>query len=242
MITIWNQGPWGSVYYGFAPLSHDALNAYSHAIRINPYISEVWLDLGSLYEGCNNQILDAIYSRASELNPSNHVISQHLQNVQTTGGQLPAAPGPQYVHILSAQTLSRLLMQHPTTYLSLSMDSWRVVELLEVHIHAITRVESASPNILSSLSPVLTLVQAALTHLPLTRKCGSRLVTGPIHSWYFTILFFSLMIRFIVQLATGEPCRWSCRFRIFHWLWHWHTAVVYIELYCSTSHNACRLH
>lgn len=81
----------------------DALDAYSRAIRINPYISEVWFDLGSLYESCNNQISDAIdaYARASELDPGNHVISQRLQllkNAQATGGQLPAAPGPQDVH------------------------------------------------------------------------------------------------------------------------------------------------
>ncbi|KAL0945563.1 hypothetical protein HGRIS_014724 [Hohenbuehelia grisea] len=81
----------------------DALDAYSRAIRINPYISEVWFDLGSLYESCNNQISDAIdaYARASELDPSNVVISQRLQllkNAQATGGQLPAAPGPQDVH------------------------------------------------------------------------------------------------------------------------------------------------
>ncbi|KIK99211.1 hypothetical protein PAXRUDRAFT_60561, partial [Paxillus rubicundulus Ve08.2h10] len=81
----------------------DALDAYSRAIRINPYISEVWFDLGSLYESCNNQISDAIdaYARASELDPSNHVISQRLQllkTAQATGGQLPAAPGPQDVH------------------------------------------------------------------------------------------------------------------------------------------------
>ncbi|KAF7437305.1 hypothetical protein PC9H_004144 [Pleurotus ostreatus] len=81
----------------------DALDAYSRAIRINPYISEVWFDLGSLYESCNNQISDAIdaYARASELDPGNHVISQRLQllkTAQATGGQLPAAPGPQDVH------------------------------------------------------------------------------------------------------------------------------------------------
>ncbi|KAG2160230.1 TPR-like protein [Suillus bovinus] len=81
----------------------DALDAYSRAIRINPYISEVWFDLGSLYESCNNQISDAIdaYARASELDPGNHIISQRLQllkNAQATGGQLPAAPGPQDVH------------------------------------------------------------------------------------------------------------------------------------------------
>ncbi|TDL15850.1 hypothetical protein BD410DRAFT_902365 [Rickenella mellea] len=81
----------------------DALDAYSRAIRINPYISEVWFDLGSLYESCNNQISDAIdaYARASELDPNNPVITQRLQllrNAQATGGQLPAAPGPQDVH------------------------------------------------------------------------------------------------------------------------------------------------
>ncbi|KAG2159904.1 uncharacterized protein EDB93DRAFT_1099332 [Suillus bovinus] len=81
----------------------DALDAYSRAIHINPYISEVWFDLGSLHESCNNQISDAIdaYARASELDPGNHVILQCLQllkNAQATGGQLPAAPGPQDVH------------------------------------------------------------------------------------------------------------------------------------------------
>jgi len=41
------------------------------------------------------------YACASELDLGNHVISQHLQllkNAQATGGQLPAAPGPQDVH------------------------------------------------------------------------------------------------------------------------------------------------
>ena len=81
----------------------DALDAYSRAIRINPYISEVWFDLGSLYESCNNQISDAIdaYARAAELDPSNTAITQRLQllkNAQATGQALPAAPGPQDVH------------------------------------------------------------------------------------------------------------------------------------------------
>ncbi|TDL13750.1 hypothetical protein BD410DRAFT_365540 [Rickenella mellea] len=82
---------------------HDALDACSRAIRINPYISDVWFDLGSHYESCNNQTSDVIdaYARASELDPNNPVITQRLQllrNAQATGGQLPAAPGPQDVH------------------------------------------------------------------------------------------------------------------------------------------------
>lgn len=81
----------------------DALDAYSSAIRIKPYISEVWFDLGSLYESCNNQISDAIdvYARAAELDPTNTAIAQRLsllKTAQTTGGALPAAPGPQDVH------------------------------------------------------------------------------------------------------------------------------------------------
>ncbi|KAG1879451.1 hypothetical protein C8R48DRAFT_668288 [Suillus tomentosus] len=72
----------------------DTLDAYSRAIHINPYISEIWFDLGSPYESCNNQISDAIYAyaRASELDPGNHVISQCLQllkNAQATGGCAP---------------------------------------------------------------------------------------------------------------------------------------------------------
>jgi glucose repression mediator protein len=55
-------------------------DGYSHAIHINPYISEVWFDLGSLYESCNNQISGVIdassYVHTSELDPSNHVVSR----------------------------------------------------------------------------------------------------------------------------------------------------------------------
>ncbi|KAK7059223.1 glucose repression mediator protein [Paramarasmius palmivorus] len=118
----------------------DALDAYSRAIRINPYISEVWFDLGSLYESCNNQISDAIdaYARASELDPGNHVISSRLQllkQAQATGGQLPAAPGPQDVHPtayasavvpppgLSALSGPPLLLQPPNQRASFRTDS-----------------------------------------------------------------------------------------------------------------------
>ena len=81
----------------------DAIDAYSRAIRINPYIPEVWFDLGSLYESCNNQIGDAsnAYARTADLDPGNIVIKQRLESlkeVQATGGQIPAAPGPQDVH------------------------------------------------------------------------------------------------------------------------------------------------
>lgn len=81
----------------------DALDAYSRAIRINPYIPEVWFDLGSLYESCNNQISDAIdaYARAAELDPQNVSVTSRLQllkHSQATGAQLPAAPPPQDVH------------------------------------------------------------------------------------------------------------------------------------------------
>ena len=81
----------------------DALDAYSRAIRINPYISEVWFDLGSLYESCNNQISDAIdaYARAAELDPTNQAIASRLallKNAQVTGQSVPAAPGSQDVH------------------------------------------------------------------------------------------------------------------------------------------------
>lgn len=77
----------------------DALDAYSRAIRINPYISEAGFDLGSLYESCNNQITDAIdaNARAAELDPSNVAIAQRLQ-LLVTGSLVPAAPLPQDVH------------------------------------------------------------------------------------------------------------------------------------------------
>ena len=67
----------GVLYYNINQYC-DALDAYSHVIHINPYISEVLFDLGSFYESCNNQIADAIdaYSRAAKLDSSNQVIKQ----------------------------------------------------------------------------------------------------------------------------------------------------------------------
>ena len=83
----------------------DALAAYSRAIHISLYIFEVWFDLSSLYESCNNQISDTIdaYARAAVLDPGNPDITQRLhllKNTQATGSQLPAAPGPQDVLLM----------------------------------------------------------------------------------------------------------------------------------------------
>jgi cytochrome c-type biogenesis protein CcmH/NrfG len=66
----------------------DALDAYSRAIRLNPYISEVWYDLGTLYESCNNQMQDALdaYQRAADLDPNNAHIRQRLELLRKTNG------------------------------------------------------------------------------------------------------------------------------------------------------------
>ena len=92
----------GVLYYQINQY-RDALDAYSRAIRLNPYISEVWYNLGSLYESCNNQVTDAIdaYTRAADLDPTNNTIKQRLGMLQTAGGTnatLPPAPGPVDVH------------------------------------------------------------------------------------------------------------------------------------------------
>ncbi|CAJ0830399.1 10105_t:CDS:10 [Entrophospora sp. SA101] len=63
---------------------------------------EVWYDLGTLYESCNNQVNDALdaYQRAAELDPANPHIKQRLQmlrNQQTQGGQT-TAPIPQDIN------------------------------------------------------------------------------------------------------------------------------------------------
>lgn len=78
----------------------DALDAYSRAIRLNPYLSEVWYDLGTLYESCN-QISDSLdaYQRAAELDPANKHIQQRLNTLraQLSGnGDIPYvfAPSP----------------------------------------------------------------------------------------------------------------------------------------------------
>ena len=64
-----------------------SINFEMHSMRIlvpfrsNPYISEVWFNLGSLYESYNDQITNAIdaYARAYKLDPSNLAIGQRLQ-------------------------------------------------------------------------------------------------------------------------------------------------------------------
>ncbi|KAG9094845.1 Lysine-specific demethylase 6A [Ceratobasidium sp. UAMH 11750] len=93
----------GVLYYNINQF-RDALNACSRAIRINPYISEVWFDLGSLYESCNNQISDAIdaYARAAELDPGNPHITQRLnllRDVQANNSFLPTC-APVHAHTL----------------------------------------------------------------------------------------------------------------------------------------------
>ncbi|KAK9764594.1 glucose repression mediator protein [Basidiobolus ranarum] len=104
----------GVLYYQIHQY-RDALDAYSRAIRLNPYISEVWYDLGTLYESCNNQINDAIdaYQRAAELDPNNPHIKQRLlllRNAQTAGSQ-PTAPIPQDVNLSTYQNNSNFPSQ-----------------------------------------------------------------------------------------------------------------------------------
>jgi tetratricopeptide (TPR) repeat protein len=71
----------------------DALDAYSRAIRLNPYLSEVWYDLGTLYESCN-QITDSLdaYQRAAELDPGFllllHFVSYFTQETNTSNSDL----------------------------------------------------------------------------------------------------------------------------------------------------------
>ena len=44
----------GVLYYQINQY-RDALDAYSRAIRLNPYISEVWYDLGTLVRFCDDR-------------------------------------------------------------------------------------------------------------------------------------------------------------------------------------------
>jgi glucose repression mediator protein len=60
----------GVLYYQINQY-RDALDAYSRAIRLNPYISEVWYDLGTLVSLLE---LDLFEPRANECYSMNHVI------------------------------------------------------------------------------------------------------------------------------------------------------------------------
>lgn len=88
----------GVLYYNINQF-HDALDAYSRAIRIHPYLAEVWFNLGALYEACNDQMTDAIdaYQRTLQLDSTNEAVQQRLRQIrehQTTGAPLSAPPPP----------------------------------------------------------------------------------------------------------------------------------------------------
>lgn len=88
----------GVLYYQISQY-RDALDAYTRAIRLNPYISEVWYDLGTLYETCNNQISDALdaYRQAERLDPGNPHIKARLDQLikyQQEGNTHPPQPPP----------------------------------------------------------------------------------------------------------------------------------------------------
>lgn len=88
----------GVLYYNINQF-HDALDAYSRAIRIHPYLAEVWYNLGALYEACNDQMTDAIdaYQRTLQLDPSNTTVTQRLSEIrehQTSGAALSPPPAP----------------------------------------------------------------------------------------------------------------------------------------------------
>lgn len=78
----------------------DALDAYTRAIRLNPYIPEIWFNLGTLYEACNNQIQDAIdaYNRAYELDNTYIAVEERLnilkRNMETGRNDGPPPPRP----------------------------------------------------------------------------------------------------------------------------------------------------
>jgi tetratricopeptide (TPR) repeat protein len=78
--SIWNVV--GELYFQINQF-HDAWDTYSHGVHISPYISELWFNLGKLYENLGNpiHISDVVdtYSHARELEPSNLVILQRLK-------------------------------------------------------------------------------------------------------------------------------------------------------------------
>jgi glucose repression mediator protein len=89
----------GVLYYKINQF-HDALDAYSRAIRIHPYLAEVWFNLGALYESCNDQIADAIdaYQRTQQLDPSHTIVGSRLREIrehQLSGASLSAPPRPE---------------------------------------------------------------------------------------------------------------------------------------------------
>lgn len=75
----------------------DALDAYSRAINLNANICEVWYNVGTLYDACN-QINDAkdAYEKAGELGADGVFIRERLENLEAkkASGTAGTLPGP----------------------------------------------------------------------------------------------------------------------------------------------------
>lgn len=92
----------GVLYYKINQY-HDSLDAYSRAIRTNPYLAEVWHNLGALYESCNDQLIDAVdaYRRAISLDENNEAVRRRLEQIdfhRHARGQ-PLSPPPKPIDI-----------------------------------------------------------------------------------------------------------------------------------------------
>lgn len=62
----------------------DSLDALSHAIRLNSFLSEIWWNLAVLYETTTSQLKDALdaYRRAKELAPMEATFSKRFEDVE----------------------------------------------------------------------------------------------------------------------------------------------------------------
>ena len=114
----------------------DALDAYTRAIRLNPYIPEIWFNLGTLYEACNNQIQDAIdaYNRAYEIDSSIYAVEERLailkRNLETGRNDGPPPPRPsdidpqRYEDFLQSQANQQNVAQLQGMTQSQSQSQW----------------------------------------------------------------------------------------------------------------------
>lgn len=93
----------GVLYFNIVQF-HDALDAYTRAVRIHPWIPEIWQNLGCLYENCNDQLADATdaYYRAYRLDPTNTVIANRLNELRLAleTGREVASPPPAPLDIM----------------------------------------------------------------------------------------------------------------------------------------------
>ena len=151
---------------------HDALDAYTRAVRIHPWIPEIWSNLGTLYESCHDQLGDALdaYFRAHRLDPDNAMLQNRVEELRLavdTGREVASAP-PAPLDIMPDSKSWSMIHFDLTGAKPVYLDGTSAVEASTDP----DGLDSRGPNVLSPASVITTSAPLGALHPAHTRSDG----------------------------------------------------------------------